>query len=345
MSRHCTANGVTLRPHAKTHKSSAVAREQIRHGARGICCATLAEAELLADSVDSILITSPLVLDAQVSRLVALQSRLDELICVIDNPSVIPRYEQAFGIKRPLTVLLDLDPGMHRTGIDMNEEAFALARSLHDLNAFDFRGVQCYAGNLMHVSDLNEREGRVTQLWKRVSQFQSKLHRQRIPCRVVSGGGTGSYDIDWRAGVLTELQAGSYPFLDLEYANIEWRPDDIPPFEPALFVLTTVVSANTSGHATTDAGLKAFSTDSILPELHFATEYAAKYIFKGDEHGGLVFENPTMHIDIETQLLIVPPHCDPTINLYNQFTVVDAEFRVLDTFNINARSGNSYEGD
>lgn len=342
MSAHCQANNFALRPHAKTHKSSAVAKAQIDHGAIGVCCATISEAEHLADAVPSILITSPLALHRHVERVSSLRDRLAELICVVDSPAMVPHFEAFFNAKRPLDVLLDLDPDMHRTGIEIGHAALALAKTLHDSPSFNFRGVQCYAGNLMHVESIGQRTRRSHELWQRVDTFKRQLEIERIPCPIVSGGGTGTFNIDWQAGVATELQAGSYPFMDLEYSNIEWNNEGKLPFEQSLFVLTTVVSANTPGNVTTDAGLKAFSTDSVLPEISAGVDQPAKYVFKGDEHGGLIFEDSTVTVPVGTQLLITPPHCDPTINLYDHFTLVDEEFQVLDRLAIDARSGRLY---
>ena len=344
MSAHCEAHDFALRPHAKTHKSSGIAKEQLDNGAIGICCATLSEAEHLADAVNSILITSPLALQRHVRRISSLRDRLSELICVVDSPLLIPYFEALFDAERPLDVLIDLDPGMHRTGITIGREAMALARTLHESPSFNFRGVQCYAGSHMHVQSIGERTRRSHELWQRVEVFKRQLEEERIPCPIVSGGGTGTHDIDWQGGVATELQAGSYPFMDLEYMNIEWNADGELPFKPSLFVLTTVVSANTPGNVTTDAGLKAYSTDSVLPEVHTGINANAKYVFKGDEHGGLIFEDTNASTELGTQLLITPPHCDPTINLYNHFTLVDEEFQILDTLAINARSGKVYKG-
>ena len=344
MAEHCESNDFALRPHAKTHKSGDIAKTQIDHGAIGICCATLSEAEHLADAVDSILITSPLALQRHVERVNSLQDRLAELICVVDSPAMVPYFESVFSMERPLDVLLDLDPGMHRTGIQIGDDAFDLAQTLHNSPSFDFRGIQCYAGNLMHVEDRGQRTRRSHELWHLVDMFKRQLENHGIPCPIVSGGGTGTFDIDWQAGVATELQAGSYPFMDLEYMSIEWNNEGTLPFEPSLFVLTTVVSANSPGNVTTDAGLKAFSTDSVPPEVHAGLDQPARYVFKGDEHGGLIFEDSSAGFAIGTQLLITPPHCDPTINLYDNFTLVDEEFQILGKLTIDARSGRSYEG-
>ncbi|MYD43532.1 MAG: DSD1 family PLP-dependent enzyme [Gammaproteobacteria bacterium] len=341
MARHCAERRIHLRPHAKTHKSAAVAQAQINRGAGGVCCATLAEAELLADAVDSILLTSPFALDRHFARLLALNGRLNELICVVDHPKAVAQSEKFFTAANPLDVYLDLDPGRHRTGSVIGAEAIELAHRLHEAPHLNFRGIQCYAGHLMHVSSLKERQERVDDIWATVAAFKHELERQGVPCSTVSGGGTGSHDIDWRSNIATELQAGSYPFMDIEYASIGW-PEAKLPFEQSLFVLTTVVSANTPGFATTDAGLKAFATDSVPPEVLAGLAHLARYVFQGDEHGGLVFESPHVEAVTGTQLLVTPPHCDPTINLYDHMFLVDESFEIKQSFEITARSGRQY---
>ncbi len=341
MARHCREQNIALRPHAKTHKSSAIAKDQLQNGATGICCATLTEAEILADSANSILITSPLALSSQIHRLRALRSRLNELICVVDNPRIVDEMLNVFNAQCPLDVLLDLDPGMHRTGLDMEASALLLAHVLNENPAFNFRGIQCYAGNLMHIPKFREREHQVEVLWSRVKAFKQRLHEQRIPCSIVTGGGTGTYNIDCQTNTPTEVQAGSYPFMDIEYSNIEWPHGGLP-FEPALFVLTTVISANVVGNATTDAGLKALSTDSVLPEIHGESARGATYKFKGDEHGGIEYDPAIVDVQVGMQLLISPPHCDPTINLYDELLIVDDDLNVLKSYDINARSGRSF---
>ena len=341
MALHCRNQRINLRPHAKTHKSGRVAQVQVQGGAVGICCATLADAEILAEHVDSILITSPVVGDANLVRLCKLQERLTELVCVVDNRNVAKLLASLCDAEHPMKVLLDVDPGMHRTGVEPGNTAVALAVQMHDSPTLQFLGMQCYAGNLMHVHDLSTRRARVEELWGRVATFKTELESRGLPCTTVTGGGTGSYDLDCRSGILTELQAGSYPFMDIEYADIEWASSPRLPFEQSLFVLTTVVSANTTGHATTDAGLKAFATDSVPPKVRKGLETPAEYFFKGDEHGGLLFEDDDYQIDVGTQLLVSPPHCDPTINLYESIHVVDNAYQIVDSYPIDARSGRS----
>ena len=339
LANYCKAHNIALRPHAKTHKSAAIATEQIKQGAVGICCATLSEAEHLAHAVDDILITSPLSLPHHVARLKRLQSRVKTIACVVDSLTLIPEFERHFDGSQPLQVLLDLDPGMHRTGIEIGPQALELAHRLHRSPALELKGIQCYAGNLMHVESYGERAQRAHALWERVAAFKSTLAESGIACSVTTGGGTGTFDIDWQGGTATELQAGSYPFMDLEYMNIEWQASETLPFQPSLFVLTTVVSANTPGRATTDAGLKAFATDSVRPEISADMNVDASYRFLGDEHGAVVFNDGSDTLKTGTQLLILPPHCDPTINLYDQMSVVDESFNVIDTYHVDARSG------
>ena len=339
MADHCKSKDIALRPHAKTHKCGRVAMEQVRGGAVGICCATLSEAELLGDYVDSILITSPIVSDTLFLRARQLQNRIRELICVVDDESVVNRLALVFDKANPLNVLLDIDPGMHRTGTKANSHALSLAKKLHQSPSFEFRGLQCYAGNLMHIERVDERQTRTQSTWRALNDFKTKLKENRIPCPIVSGGGTGTYDIDWRSGLLTELQAGSYPFVDLEYMAIDWGDHDSCPFEQSLFVLSTIVSANTAGLATVDAGLKAFATESVAPTIASDNNPKATYKFRGDEHGALVFEDNQFQPSVSTQVLLNVPHCDPTINLYDEFLLVDDDWQLIDRWQIDARSG------
>ena len=341
MAKHCAEHNLALRPHAKTHKSAQIAQLQIDAGAVGICCATLSEAEILGSrGIQDILVTSPVVSESALNRLAQLNQTIANVACVVDHADNLKAIQGVFANRKPLKVLCDLDPGMHRTGAPLNDHTIELISSMVDSAEVKFEGVQIYAGNLMHVSDLRERKDRTATMWEQTAEFLRQLKARGISCNRVSGGGTGTHDLDWRSGVLTELQAGSYPFMDRDYLDIEWKADQQSPFQSALFVLTSVVSSNTPGLATTDAGLKAFATDSGLPRIYGGIEGEADYFFMGDEHGGVRLSDMKSRLSLDTHLLVIPPHCDPTINLYNEITIVDEHWIPQGTFTIDARSGN-----
>ena len=344
MTEYCRENQIQLRPHAKTHKSAQVAKQLIQHGASGICCATLAEAEILGhQGVEDILITSPVVDPIEIQRLAKLNESIAGLSCVVDNLANLEDLQLAFTNRRSLDVLCDVDPGMHRTGSPLDTTSIPLIQALFEAKELNFLGIQFYAGNLMHVRSHEERQKQNTIRWQKLKQLLEELASRGIPCTKVSGGGTGTFDLEVLHGNLTELQAGSFPFMDRDYLDNEWKGNESP-FLPALFVLTTVVSSNTPGSATTNAGLKAFATDSGLPQIYAGLPDPAEYFFMGDEHGGLRFQDKTTRIPIKTRLLVIPPHCDPTINLYQEMVVVDSTWQPIDTYSIDARSGNQYLG-
>jgi 3-hydroxy-D-aspartate aldolase len=318
MADHCHASGISLRPHAKTHKCAEIARRQIAAGAVGQCCASLDEAEMLARAgVSSVLITSPLVAEASLRRLLALNAVCPGLMAVVDSQQTVQRLSQAaFGAGQTLKLLVDVDIGHHRTGIAPGKAAAGLASAISQSPNLEFAGLQGYAGHLMHVADRAERQTRSAAALDQLRLTRDLLCGMGLAPRIITGGGTGSFDIDPAEQVLTELQAGSYIFMDRQYNDV-WISG--PPFETSLFVLTRVVSANHPGMATTDAGLKAFSTDADAPVISFGPD--ATYSFFGDEYGCLTLaENGRM--ERGEAIACVTPHCDPTVNLYGHYLVV-----------------------
>ena len=324
MAAHAAARKIALRPHAKTHKSVEIARRQIAAGALGICAAKLGEAEALADGgIDSLLITSPVVTDAGIARLIALHERIGELIAVCDNAEVAARLaDSARASSRPLKLLVDIDPGLGRTGVRPAEGAHALVRRVAREPAFAFMGLQCYAGHLQHLESPNERRAKSLEALVELDMLCARLRRDGIEPRILTGGGTGTFDIDPDAAVLTELQVGSYVFMDRQYNEIWTKPGDRVPFETALFVQTTVISANRPGLATTDAGFKAFATDAGPPEIASGAPPGASYFFFGDEQGGIFYTGGDAPLKPTDVIFCVVPHCDPTVNLYDRYHVV-----------------------
>jgi 3-hydroxy-D-aspartate aldolase len=335
MQEHCNRAGLKLRPHAKTHKSVTVAKRQLAAGAIGQCVAKLGEAEALADGgIDSILITSPIVAPQAFARLGALNARMKDLMVVADSDVCADGYSRAQReSKRPLKVLVDVDIGLHRTGIAPGEPALRLAQRIK-ASGLNFAGLQGYAGQLMHIAEFEERKAKSLGALKLLGATRDLLAQNGLPCPIVSGGGTGTYNIDPEAQVFTELQAGSYIFMDKQYNEVKIANSAPMAFETSLFVQTTVISANTAGLVTTDAGLKAFATEAGSPLIHLGAPEGASYFFFGDEQGGILTGDKKM--ELGATVMCSAPHCDPTVNLYDFYHVVEGD-ALVDIWPIEAR--------
>jgi D-serine deaminase-like pyridoxal phosphate-dependent protein len=328
MAGFCRMRGVALRPHAKTHKSLAIARRQLAAGAPGICVATLGEAEVMArGGIPGLLITSPVVTRAKIERLLELREVAADLMVVADDLGNVEALARAAQARRavggkPLQVAVALDLGGRRIGVTNPESGLALARRIAASRGLGFAGVHAYAGPLQHIEDYDARRRQTEAASAEVAGLVARLEAAGLAPGIVSGGGTGTHEIDSRGGPFTELQAGSYIFTDVQYDAVALREDAPRPFEPALFVRTTVISANRRGLATTDAGLKRFATDGPPPEIVAGAPAGATYRFKGDEHGQVVFANDGDSLPLGAAVECLTPHCDPTVNLYDHYHVV-----------------------
>ncbi|MBI1238844.1 MAG: DSD1 family PLP-dependent enzyme [Alphaproteobacteria bacterium] len=323
MAAFAKAKGIALRPHAKTHKSAEIAREQIAAGALGVCVAKLGEAEALsASGIENILVTSPIVSARAIARLVGLAGRAKGLMAVVDSQGGAAALGAAMreaGLR--LDILVDINVGLGRTGASL-ESAAAIARSLANDPALRLRGFQAYAGHLMHIADRAERRAKSHAALKPVGALAKELRAEGLAIDIVSGGGTGTFDIDPDAGVFTELQVGSYVFMDREYCDV-FEGERLP-FARALFVQTTIISTNVKGLATTDAGIKSFAADAGPPTIANGAPEGAKYFLFGDEQGGVVLPEGEA-LAAGDVLRCVVPHCDPTVNLYDTYHVIDGE--------------------
>ncbi|AJP73986.1 DSD1 family PLP-dependent enzyme [Sphingomonas hengshuiensis] len=326
MAAFAAARGIKLRPHAKTHKSAEIALRQIAGGAVGICCAKLGEAEALVDAgAADIHLTSPVVRPDAIARLAALNRRI-ALSVVVDHPDTVVALDA--GVDAPLTVLIDVDPGMLRTGVASAEAAVALARAITASARLKLGGVQFYCGSLQHVPALAERRAALAERAEYLRSVLAALAEAGFAVSHVTGGGTGSFAIDAELGVLTELQVGSYVFMDREYRDCEAAG---PGFETALFVDATVVSVNAPGRVTIDAGLKAFAADAGVPVVLAGAE--GRYVFTGDEHGAVIGAVPP---GLGARVVLMPPHCDPTVNLYDRYHLVAGD-EVIGAWPVTAR--------
>ena len=323
MTAHAEREGVALRPHAKTHKCATIAKAQIATGAIGVCCAKLGEAEIFAgEGVRGILLTSPIVTKPMIRRLMDLLSMAPDTMVVVDNEAVAMQLNEAALAKGAvLDVLVDLDVGTHRTGI-APATALSLGKAIEAMSGLRLRGLQAYAGHVMHVESLSERRQQSHDALEGMRQVRDAFKAAGLSTEILTGAGTGTYDIDPELGLLTELQVGSYIFMDRQYRDVEGLSEKGRGFEPALYVLTTVISNNTSGLVTTDAGLKAFATEDGPPTLVAGAPDGSKYFYFGDEQGGVILPKGHNGLPIGTQIKCVVPHCDPTVNLYDWYHVI-----------------------
>ena len=316
-------HGLALRPHAKSHKSADIARAQIAAGAVGLCCAKLGEAEALgAEGIDGLHLTSPVVTAPVIARLAALARRLGSLSVVADHPDAVDALAIAAQGGPPLTVLVDIDPGIHRTGVASPQHAVALARRIAGRPSLRYGGVQFYCGAQQHIPGFGERRDAIVDRTRYLSTCLAALTAAGLAPGIVTGGGTGSHAIDAELGVLTELQAGSYIFMDREYADCDLDGGAAPPLETALLVDARVISANAIGLVTIDAGLKAFATDAGPPRIVGGAGADARYRFMGDEHGAVL---GTDLPGLGARVTLGTPHCDPTVNLYDAYHVIDGD--------------------
>lgn len=309
-----------LRPHAKTHKCATLARKQIAAGAVGVCCAKLGEAEALADAgIANILITSPVVGVMGVERLAGLAGRCKGLMAAVDNPEAVDALI-AKGAR--LTLVVDIDPGIHRTGVADPDAALALARKIEQAPNLSFAGVQFYCGSQQHIEDFAARREAIEERTADLRDIIRKLTDAGLAPGIVTGGGTGTHRIDAELGVFTELQVGSYVFMDRQYNDCDLTGAGDAPFETSLMVDARVISANQATMATVDAGFKAFATEAGSPTVLAGAADGAKYYFMGDEHGCVIppaGEAPPKLGEIVT---FAAPHCDPTVNLYDAYHLV-----------------------
>ncbi|MCJ1960976.1 DSD1 family PLP-dependent enzyme [Novosphingobium mangrovi (ex Hu et al. 2023)] len=339
MARRAADAGIALRPHAKTHKCAKIAKRQVGLGALGLCCAKLGEAEALADEgLSGLLITSPLVTPDSFARLIALSRKAPDTRCVCDNPQVaLAMAEAAAAAGTTLEVLVDLDVGLQRSGARTVADAVELARVIAGHPSLRLGGIQGYAGHAMHIAGARARTAELEQVSGKVAALRDALSALDLPPAIITGGGTGSVDIDAALGIFTELQVGSYVFMDREYDDVWTSQGEAPPFAAALTLWTTVTSANQSGHCTLDAGCKALATEAGMPRVLDGAPRGARYEFFGDEQGKLVYADaglaPCRPGDV---VRLQPPHCDPTVNLHDWIHVVRGD-RIVDIWPLVAR--------
>jgi D-serine deaminase-like pyridoxal phosphate-dependent protein len=315
--------GLALRPHAKAHKCPDIARLQLEHGAVGICCQKVDEAAAFVDAgIRDVLVTNEVVADAKLARLAALAQRASVGVLADDAATVarIGRAAREAGVT--LDVLVEVDVGAHRCGVPPGEPAARLAKAIAAAPGLRLRGIHAYHGAAQHLRTPAERRDAIAGAVLGAAASKAAIEAAGLACPVVTGAGTGTWQHERDSGVYTELQPGSYVFMDADYGRNALAADQHH-FEQSLFVLTTVMSVAVPAHAVVDAGLKALAFDSGPPLVYGAA--GLDFVKASDEHGVIVVADPEAAPRLGDRLWLIPGHCDPTVNLHDWIVGVRGE--------------------
>jgi D-serine deaminase-like pyridoxal phosphate-dependent protein len=321
MAEHCQRAGCGFRPHAKTHKCPEIARRQVASGALGVCVATVPEAEaMVAAGIRGVLLTSPILERAKMARIAALAQKEGNVLLAVGHARQVELLTEAAEEARvTVDVLVDVDVGDRRTGILPGEPALELARLVTKSKQLRLRGIQAYAGHASHVVGFEKRERTSREAMQKALDTRELLSRAGLSVSILSGGSTGTYNIDSAISGITELQVGSYVFMDVDYRRIAGRSDPAvyTDFQPSLTVLTTVVSATHPDRVTVDAGTKALDT-TVTSRPQARGWEGLTYRPAGDEFGMLQAEQGARLPKLGDRLEFLVPHCDPTTNLHDR---------------------------
>ena len=346
MSSYTQKNRINLRPHAKSHKISEIAKIQIKYGAIGICVATLYEAEVMSkNNIQGILITTPITNLNSEKRLSKLIKFSKNLMLIIDSSYGLNFLEKiAIKNKINVNVLVDCDimgigtKKIRRTGAKNIKEIIRLASLTNNNKYLNYIGITAYAGDIQHINNYNKRKIETNIRHNYLNKIINKLKEENLSPEIISGGGTGSYDIDTNRKLFTELQVGSYVFSDVEYDNVNIYKSNENPFKTGLFIASSVISIIDNYNYIIDAGLKALSTDSkYLPKPIGSLPKQTKYSFMGDEHGKITLpKNSSKRLKHGEIVIIQPSHCDPTVNLYDKCYLIEKD-KISKSWIIDAR--------
>ena len=331
MAEFAKKHAIRWRPHAKLHKSVALAHMQMKAGAVGICVQKTAEAEIMvAGGVTNVYISNEVIAPAKLARVAALTQAVaplgGQIAIAVDSIEGVVRLAQAMtearqaskaGRATVIDVFVEIDVGQGRCGVQPGEAAVQLAMEIRKHPALRFAGLQAYQGAAQHIRSAQKRLQAITDALDKVMITRYMIEAVGIKVGLVTGSGTGTLVLEAASGVYGEVQAGSFMFMDADYAQNERHPAQ-PKFEHALFVKTQVISTH-SDHAVCDAGHKSHAIDSGLPLVHaLDAESGLDYFNGGDEHGILrPAAGSTRLPKLGRMLWLIPGHCDPTVNLHD----------------------------
>ena len=315
-------SGAKLRAHAKTHKSPVIARLQMARGAVGQCVQKVAEAEVLAwGGIPDILVSNEVVGASKLARLVGLAGIAKIAVCADDAAQVASIETAAADANVRMPVLVEIDVGAGRCGVAPGPDAVDLAKRIAASKHLIFGGLQAYHGSAQHKRTPAERRTMVGNAVDASRRTVEQLRQQGLACPIVGGAGTGTFEIESASGIYNEIQAGSYVFMDADYArNMDEAGMPVGTFRHSLFVLATVMSAPRTGVAVVDAGHKAVAVDSGMPTLWQRPDI--RYVSASDEHGKLEVGSETAAPKLGEKLRLVPGHCDPTVDRFDWYVGV-----------------------
>ena len=331
-------NGIASRPHAKTHKCPAIAHLQLEGGSVGICTAKVSEAEAMFEhGIEPILMTTTNVTPFKIARAMRLRRQCEGFIQATDtlhNALDLSDAAQATGLIAD--VVIDVDPGSHRTGITGGQPALELAQLVDKLPGLRLRGLLCYDGGSQHVKGFETRRAQTLERLGTAAATFAMFERSGLSTEIFSGGGTGTYNIDHETSGLTDVQVGSYVFMDAQYLAIGGADDPqvFSDFQPSLTILTTVLNDQYDGQVTADAGAKACTINRPWPIVK--GESGMEYRSGSDEFGILTYDDPSRTYHVGDKLELIVSHCDPVVNLYDQMYATRKE-RVEAIWRIEAR--------
>lgn len=316
---------MVLRPHYKSHKCPTIAKLQIAYGAKGITCAKLSEAEDLAEhGVEDILIANQITQSEKLGRVAALARKCRLTVCVDAEENVLSLERAMAALDSKLYCLVEYDVGMKRCGVDSHEEVLELAKCISAQPHLEFEGVQAYAGNLSHEGSLAARQTGTDLIEKDLCSLKAKLTTAGLPPKEITGGSTGTVETKSGESIYTEMQCGSYIFMDRAYRDMELC------FQNALFLLTTVISTKPD-RIVTDGGVKSLGMDQGDPVF---VGYEGYPIVMSEEHGQVAV--PGHHCHINDKLRYIPGHCCTTVNAHDRIYVIDDE-NVVDIWPVVSR--------
>ena len=323
-----TRNDIASRPHGKTHKSPTIARRQLDAGAIGICAAKVSEAEaMFQHGIDAVLMTTTNVTATKIRRAMNLRHANPQFIQATDseqNARLLSEAAVSMGITAD--VVVDVDPGGHRTGITPGQPALALGQLIDQLPGLTLRGLLCYDGGSQHVKGFAARREQTLERLLGATDTFDLFNSSGLSTEIFSGGGTGSYNIDHETRGLTDVQVGSYVFMDAQYMDIGGADNDelYADFVPSLTIMTTVLNDQYPGRCTTDAGAKACTINRPWPRVKGET--GMSYTSGSDEFGTLRYEEePSRTYKVGDKIELIVSHCDPVVNLYNNLYAVRGE--------------------